>query len=331
MLDIQSYIGAPRIYLDEKSPLHTDCVIAYLPRGFGHTLWNALRRLILWYDYGASITWFSLSGVSHEYSVLDGVDCSVFDILLRLKQLRFSLMWTQGNEVYIQGKLSWIGEFKASNLVLPAWVTLLSDDCVLCTITDPKVSYQYTIRVEKGSWYYTIEYLEAREKEKESQDIDLILIDNDFRVVDTVTYHVDEVLDDLAWSSKDKLTISLYVKYPTISVKDILSFAWEVLASYGKLFIYEDAYLDKSMFVDYQSLDDHFHHCQSEEPIKVMPIDALSLTERTRNALIKNDILYVEDLVKKKKNELLTMKWVGRKAVDEINVALSSIGKSLIA
>ncbi|MEI8092254.1 MAG: DNA-directed RNA polymerase subunit alpha C-terminal domain-containing protein [bacterium] len=107
-------------------------------------------------------------------------------------------------------------------------------------------------------------------------------------------------------------------------------FAGEVLASYAKLFIFDNIYIDKSFLVDMEDIEkiqDKFHE---EASVKTMPIDALPLSERTRNALIKNNILYVEDLEKKKKGELLLMKGVGRKAIDEINSALANIDKSLI-
>lgn len=109
-----------------------------------------------------------------------------------------------------------------------------------------------------------------------------------------------------------------------------MMFAGEVLASYAKLFIFDNVYIDRSFLVDLEDLDrvqDKFHE---ETNIKTMPIDALPLSERTRNALIKNNILYVEDLEKKKKGELLLMKGVGRKAIDEINSALANIDKALI-
>jgi DNA-directed RNA polymerase alpha subunit len=89
----------------------------------------------------------------------------------------------------------------------------------------------------------------------------------------------------------------------------MLQFAGEVLASYAKLFVFDDLYIDKSVFVDMEDLNvESISTVVDEANIKTMPIDALPLSERTRNALIKNQILYVEDLEKKKKAELLLMK-----------------------
>ena len=121
-------------------------------------------------------------------------------------------------------------------------------------------------------------------------------------------YDVLEVIEDFTGSTKDTLVLEIQTSFPQVSPKQIVMFAGEALASYAKLFIFDDV-----------------SNLPEEINVKTMPIDALPLSERTRNALIKNEILYVEDLEKKKKGELLLMKGVGRKAIDEINSSLSSI------
>lgn len=158
-----------------------------------------------------------------------------------------------------------------------------------------------------------------------------MLIDNDFSLVDYVRYDVEEVIEDFSGNTKDALNIELKVKYDTISAREIMMFAGEVLANYAKLFVFDGVYIDKSVLVDYDDLVEETENVVEENgSAKTMPIDALPLSERTRNALIKNEILYVEDLEKKKKSELLVMKGVGRKAIDEITSSLSNIGKVLI-
>ena len=153
------------------------------------------------------------------------------------------------------------------------------------------------------------------------------MIDNDFKLVDYVKYDVEEVIEDFTGSTKDTLTIEIKSDFASVSPKQMLMFAGEVLASYAKLFIFEDLYIDRSVFVEYDQLPIEREFVSEDSNLKTMPIDALPLSERTRNALIKNNILYVEDLEKKKKAELLLMKGVGKKAIDEINQALENIGK----
>jgi DNA-directed RNA polymerase alpha subunit len=157
--------------------------------------------------------------------------------------------------------------------------------------------------------------LRNRQKNKEEdEEIDMILIDNDFRVIDSVVYNVEEVIDDVSGSVKDKLVLTIKSQFSAYAPQKFMAFAGEVLSSYAKLFVLDDIYIDRSVlatYSDFQHEDrmsfDGEHHNDS---IKSTPIDALPLSERTRNALIKNGILYVEDLEKKKKGELLIMKGV---------------------
>ena len=134
------------------------------------------------------------------------------------------------------------------------------------------------------------------------------MIDNDFKAVRHVSYEVEEVIDDFIGGSKDKLSIEIQTISSALTGQEVLSFAGEVVSSYAKLFIFEDAYIDRSKMVDYYDIIDKVETGGEKAHIKTIPIDALPLSERTRNALIKNDILYVEDLEKKRKSELLTMK-----------------------
>jgi DNA-directed RNA polymerase alpha subunit len=138
-----------------------------------------------------------------------------------------------------------------------------------------------------------------------------LLIDNDFKLVDYVKYDVQEVIEDFNGSTKDTLVVEVKTQFGEVTPKQMLQFAGEVLASYAKLFVFDDLYIDKSVFVEMEDLNlESSSAIVDEQNIKTMPIDALPLSERTRNALIKNQILYVEDLEKKKKAELLLMKGV---------------------
>jgi len=227
-------------------------------------------------------------------------------------------------------RISWVGTYTSKNIKLPAGIELLNDDVVLFEITDPSTELNIDIRIEKWYGYYSIDYLRTRDRKDEEMDANILLIDNEFKIIDYVKYDVEEVIEDFTGSTKDLLVIEIGSWFKGVSPKEIMMFAGEVLASYAKLFIFDNVYIDKSFLVDIEDLDRIQDTLQEEANIKTMPIDALPLSERTRNALIKNNILYVEDLEKKKKGELLLMKWVGRKAIDEINSALANIDKALI-
>ncbi len=330
MLDIQNFIWAPNIFVTEGEEKHTKFEINYLPRGFGHTLGNAFRRLILSYSLWGAITGLKIKGVPHEYHTIEGVKENVINIMLNFKSLRFKFEeWVEEIQ-WISQKIKWLWTYTAESLELPAGVELLNKDAYLFEVTDPSVELNIEFRIEKGYRYYDLNFLREREK-KEGGDVDILLIDNEFKLVDSVSYAVEEVIDDFTGATKDSLILDVGMLYDGVSAKEILMFAGEVLASYAKLFIFDNVYLDRSMFVEYEDIQEEEDlDSATDSGLKTMPIDALPLSERTRNALIKNDILYVEDLEKKKKNELLSMKWVGKKAIDEIQSSLVEIDKTLL-
>ncbi len=329
MLDIQKFIGAPKIVTSEVDDKTVNFRLQYVPRWFGNTLWNALRRIILAYNVGWAVTWVKIKGVPHEYHMIDGVKESVIDILLNIKKLRFKVDESVEDLYRVSQRISGVGVVDSSKLKLPSGIELLSENEYLFEITDPSLEMNIELRIEKWYGYYSIDYLRSRDKKEEWSEVNVLLIDNDFKLVDYVKYEVDEVIEDFTWSTKDALVLEVKSRFKLISPKELVMFAGEVLASYAKLFIFDNVYIDKSVLTEYEELEEN-RELPEEKNIKTMPIDALPLSERTRNALIKNEILYVEDLEKKKKWELLMMKGVWRKAIEEINKSLANIGKSLI-
>jgi len=332
MLNIQHFIGVPKISFSQLDDGATRFELKYVPRWFWHTLWNALRRIILAYNLWGAVTGLKIKGVPHEYDVITGVKENVISILLNFKKLRFKIDENAESLQRIVQRFKGIGRYTASDLKFPSGVQLLNGDEFLFEITDSSTEINLELRVEKGYGYYSLEYLRQRDKkEKDTEEVGLLLVDNDFSLVDYVRYDVEEVIEDFSGSTKDALNIEIKVKYDSISPKEIIMFAGEVLTSYAKLFVFDNVYIDKSVLVEYDDLSEAEEALPEESgSVKTMPIDALPLSERTRNALIKNNILYVEDLEKKKKSELLVMKWVGRKAIDEITSSLANIGKVLI-
>ena len=278
-----------------------DCTTKFelknLPRGFGHTLGNAMRRIILAYNLGGAVTGLKIKWVPHEYFVIDGVKENVVNILLNFKKLRFTFDEKSEPIQWISQRFKWLGEYKAADLKLPSWITLLNPEELLFEITDSAVELNMELRIEKWYGYYSLDYLRNRDKKSEWKDVNVLLIDNDFKLVDYVKYDVQEVIEDFNWSTKDTLVIEIKTQFGEVSPKQMLQFAGEALASYAKLFVFDDMYIDKSVFVEMEDLNTEVSSTVIDETnIKTMPIDALPLSERTRNALIKNQILYVEDL-----------------------------------
>lgn len=149
MLDIQQYIGNPFIAVSEKDNQTTVFELDNIPRGFGHTLGNALRRIILGYDMGGSVTGVKIDGVAHEYHIIDGVKESVIDMLLHFKTLRFSFKDTTDDVVWVECTLKGVGDHTASELSLPAGVVLLNPDAHLFSLSDPSQEIKMKLRIEK--------------------------------------------------------------------------------------------------------------------------------------------------------------------------------------
>ena len=201
-------------------------------------------------------------------------------------------------------------------------------------LTDPKTTLEISYRLEKWYRYLSIEELQKREKneaEEEGAQIWNLLIDNDFKVVKTATYSVEEQISDLNGDYNDNLIIKIEPISEKIDSKELLTFVWEIVSSYTKMFIFDSSYIDTSLMVDVNDLEDVNLDSEIQvEEVRKTPIDSLSwLSERTRNALIKNNIEFVETLETKTRTELNSLKWVWKKAVDEIQIALEKEWKSL--
>ena len=328
MLNIQKYIGNPEIIIHKIDSLTTKFEIKYLPRGFGHTLGNSIRRLVLGYAAGGSVTGLKIKWIPHEYSVVEWLKDSVIDMMLAFKQLRFSLVESEDTVNWINQKFTKVSTITAADLKLPSGIEVINSEVYLFEITAPTDLY-IEYRIEKGYGYFSIDYLRSREKKSDDTDVNLLLIDNEFGAVKYCSYQVEEVIDDFTGGLKDKLIIEIQSISSFISPEDIIAFSGEVLSSYAKLFVFTDAFIDQTLFLD----ENHVY----DEPVKsssslvrTQPIEILWLSERTRNALLKNSILFIEDLEKKKKSELITMRWVWKKAVDEIEDALKIVNKSLL-
>lgn len=252
---------------------------------------------------------------------------------MNLKKLRFKVDENAESIQWVNQKFKGIGKYTSADLKFPTGIELLNSDEELFEITESSTEITMDIRIEKGYGYYSLDYLRQRDRsgENHAEEVGFLLVDNDFSLVDYVRYDVEEVIEDFSGNTKDALNVELKVKYDTVDAQEIMMFAGEVLANYAKLFVFDNVYIDKSVLIDYDDLVEETENVVEDAgTVKTMPIDALPLSERTRNALIKNNILYVEDLEKKKKSELLVMKGVGRKAIDEITSSLSNIGKVLI-
>ncbi len=333
MLDIQKFLWKPSIEYSKDENNISTFKFWPLPTGLGNSIWNMIRRTLLAYTPAISITGLNIKWVSHEYSTIDGVKETVLQIMLNFKDLKFK--WDLDKSIeWKTKKFKGLWKYFVEDLDLPAGVEILTDWAYLFELTDPKTTLEISYRLEKWYRYLSIEELQKREKkeaEEEWTQIWNLLIDNDFTVVKTVTYSVEEQISDFNGDYTDNLIIKIEPISDKIDSKELLSFVWEVVSSYTKMFIFDSSYVDTSLMVDVNDLENPEDDTLVEiEEVRKTPIDSLSwLSERTRNALIKNGIEFVESLETKTRTELNSLKWVWKKAVDEIQVALEKEWKSL--
>lgn len=331
MLDLQKTIWLPEIKIEQIDDKTSRFILNHLPRWFGHTLGNSLRRLVLWYPFGSAITGMKIKWAAHEYTVLEWVKESVLDIMLAFKDLRFKLDTSLEEQIWVSQKFSSIWKVYAKDLKLPTGVELVTPDQYLFEITDSKADLYIEYRVEKWYGYYSVLFLRDREKKQEWLDTHLLLIDNSFSVINYFNYEINEVAVDFAGWLEDQLVIELQTLSDQINPKDVLKYASRLLMDYARLFEFEDVILDESFFTTYDDIKTSWVQKSTtfDANIKKQPIEVLWLSERTRNALLKNTIMFVEDLELKKRSELINMRWVWRKAVDEIEQSLKDMWKSL--
>lgn len=335
MLDIQKLLWKPQIQYSKSKNTNVSIFRFWpLPVGIWHTIWNMIRRTLLSYSQGCSITALNIKWVTHEYTSIDWVKETVLQIMLNFKDLRFK--WEVQDKIeWVSKKFKWIGKYYVEDLDLPVGVEILTENSYLFEITDPKVQLEIKYRLEKWYRYLSIDELQKREKDlSESNDGSFvwnILIDNDFKVVKNVFYEVDEVISDFDGEYNDYVIINIETISDKIDAKELLTFVWEVISSYTKMFIFDESYIDKDLLTDVEDIENNPKVDENEiRNIRRTPIDSLpNLSERTRNALIKNKIEFVEDLEKRTRSELISLKWVGKKAVDEIQQALEKEWKQL--
>ncbi len=337
MLDIQKFLWKPEIqWLKNEDTNVSSFKFWPLPAWLGHSIWNMIRRTLISYNPWIAVTALNIKWVSHEYSTVDGVKETMLQVMLNFKDLKFK--WNVQDKIeWVSKKFKWVGKYYVEDLDLPAGIEVLTSWSYLFEITDPKLELEVSYRLEKWYKYLSINDLQKREKElsesEEGVQLWNMLIDNDFKVVKNVSYDVDEVISDFDWEYNDYVVINLETISDKVDAKEVLAFAWEAISSYTKMFVFDESYIDKDLFTEIDDIEDDNKLDNNEfKDVRKTPIDSLpTLSERTRNALIKNEIEFVEDLEMKTRTELISLKWVGKKAVDEIQESLEKEWKQLWA
>jgi DNA-directed RNA polymerase subunit alpha len=291
--------------------------------GYGHTLGNSLRRIILSSLPGAAITAVKIDSVAHEFSTMPGVKEDVVTILLNLKKLRFEMLTDEPQTVRLSAKGA--KKVTGADLSLPGQVRLLNPDSYIAELTEKSASIDGEFRVEKGLGYVPREVLK-----KDRVDIGEISVDAAFSPIRRAHYEVENMrVGDRTDFNRLRMIIETD---GTISPRRALEAAIEILLTQLRAIVgwREDEYVTPEPLGMAAPASDLGIAMDSESTDAMKTrIEDLDLSARTKAALQGSNIRTVGGLARKKEDDLLEIEGLGPKSVQEIKRALSNFGITL--
>jgi DNA-directed RNA polymerase subunit alpha len=285
--------------------------------GYGHTLGNSLRRIILSSLPGAAITKVKIEGVEHEFSTMDGVKEDVITILLNLKRIRLSLHSDEPVTITIKKKGA--GVVTAKDIEAPSQVEILSPDQTICEITNKSTEIDLEMTVEQGLGYVPREI-----HQKEKVEIGVIAMDAVFTPIRRANYEVENMrVGDRTDYNRLRITIETD---GTLSPKEALEKSIEVMIHQLKAVIgFQDTATEEVEEVSEEVEDKP----EIDQDVLKTRIETLDLSARTQAALEEANIRTIGGLVRKKKDDILALDGIGPKGVEEIVDLLTKMGASL--
>ncbi|MEY3650835.1 MAG: polymerase, alpha subunit [Pseudomonadota bacterium] len=302
----------PRVVdVEVLSPLRARVTLEPMERGFGYTLGNALRRVLLSSIPGFAITEVKIDGVVHEYSTLDGVQEDVVDILLNLKGVALKL--NSKSEAVLKLSKSTEGVVTAADFETGHDAEIFNPGHVIAHLTKGgKLNME--VKVEMGRGYQPVP---VRQKSDEDRVLGFIMVDASFSPINKVSYHVESARVEQR-TDLDKLIMDVEtngVMEPEQAIRD----AARILI--GQLSVFAD--------LEGAPTEVEVKQVPQVDPILLRPVDDLELTVRSANCLKAENIYYIGDLIQRSENELLKAPNLGRKSLNEIKDVLASKGLTL--
>ncbi len=309
---LSSGLLKPRIFdVQSLSPVHARVVMEPFERGYGHTLGNALRRILLSSMPGFAPTEVSIDGVLHEYSSIDGVQEDVVDILLNLKGVVFKLH--NREEAVLQLSKEGEGVVRAGDIVTSHDVEIINPDHVIAHLSaGGKLAME--LKVEKNRGYIPGN---LRQLADGGKSIGKLVLDASFSPVRRVSYYVESARVEQR-TDLDKLVMEIEtngVIEPEESIRTAARILMEQL----------------SVFADLEGTALPIEHQKTVQvdPLLLRPVDDLELTVRSANCLKAENIYYIGDLIQRTENELFKTPNLGRKSLNEIKEVLAARGLTL--
>ena len=297
---------------DDKSHGKFEC--EPLERGYGITLGNSLRRVLLSSLDGVAITSIKIDGVLHEFSTINGVREDVTDMILNLKKIRFIAHDEATFPISVRIDITKEGIFHAGDMVLPAEIDVLNKDLAICTLdSDAHLGMEMTINRGHG-------YVPFTKNKSDDDVIGVIPIDSIYTPVYKVNYTVEKTrVGNL--SDFDKLTLEVWTD-STISARDAVSLGAKILCDHFALFTDLSDTLDGRPTVVEKSAD-------PQSTVLDMTIEELDLSVRSFNCLKRANINNVEDLISRTGEDMMKVRNMGRKSLEEVQNKLAMMGLSL--
>ena len=278
-----------------------------LPTGFGHTLGNALRRVLLTEIEGAAVTQVKIGGASHQFTTIPGVKEDVVQLTLNVKKLRFKIH--TNNPVVATLKKKGAGVVTAKDLEIPSDLELMNKDLHIATLADSKSELNIELIVEPGVGYSPME-------ERQTSKVGVIILDALFSPVLNVTYEVEPTrFGDK--TDLDKLLITVETD-GSVSPKQALVKASAILKGYYESFEQWELETDKAVEPEEED--------SAVVDVEDVAVDELPLQTRTINALKKHGIDTLKQLAKKSDDEIADIKNLGEKSLEEIKKLLKKEG-----
>ncbi len=313
MSGVSELLKPKLVEVEELGPNRAKIVLEPLERGFGHTLGNALRRIMLSSIPGAAITQVEIDGVVHEYSTIEGVQEDVLDILLNLKNV--AVRMNAREEATLSLKKSGEGAVTAADIQLDHDVEIVNPDLHLANLTGGAIDM--TLTVTRGRGY--VPAASRAGSEEETEMVGSLRLDASYSPVRRVSYSVDAARVEQR-TNLDKLILDVHTN-GGIAPAEAVRVAAGILRD------------QLSVFVDLDEEAVPASGCKpTDEPVNpalMRPIDELELTVRSANCLKAENIYYVGDLVQRTEVELMKTPNLGKKSLNEIKDVLAQQGLSL--
>ncbi|UVT16631.1 MAG: DNA-directed RNA polymerase subunit alpha [Nitrospira sp.] len=298
---------------DAHSPTFGRFTTEAFERGFGTTIGNALRRILLSSLTGAAVTTVKIEGVVHEFSTISGVTEDVTAIILNIKSLRLALHTDKPKTIRLKKKGP--GEAKGSDILHDADVAILTPDLHIATLDkDATLDIEMTVKHGRG-------YVPAERNKEEGLPIGVIAIDSIFSPIKRVNFHVENARVG-RMTDYDKLTMEIWTD-GTISPRDALSTGAGILREHLDIFINPEERSEGKSEAGYEESQREVNKNLSRS------VNELELSVRAANCLKNANIKTIADLVQKSEGEMLRTKNFGKKSLNEIKEILTEMGLSL--